>query len=417
MKEQLIDNAYSIARERYASIGVDTDKAMDILQNISLSMHCWQADDVTGFESAGALTGGIQTTGNYPGKARNMEEVRMDILKAMSFIPGRHRLSLHEIYGDFGGRFVDRNEVEPSHFDSWMQWAAENGIKLDFNSTSFSHPKSGNLTLASPDKGIRDFWVEHTERCRAIAEEMGRRQDDPCIMNLWIHDGSKDITVNRMMYRELLKDSLDRIFSKEYANMKDSIESKVFGIGLESYTVGSNDFYIGYGVSRQKLVTLDTGHFHPTESVADKLPSLLLFVPEVLLHVSRPVRWDSDHVTIMNDETLDLCKEIVRCGALGRVHIGLDYFDASINRIGAYVIGSRATQKCLLQALLEPLPALRRYEAEEKGFERLALLEEAKSMPWNAVWDMFCMRNGVPVGDEFIAGVEEYETEVTSKRC
>lgn len=417
MKEQLIDNAYSIARERYASIGVDTDKAMDILQNISLSMHCWQADDVTGFESAGALTGGIQTTGNYPGKARNMEEVRMDILKAMSFIPGRHRLSLHEIYGDFGGRFVDRNEVEPSHFESWMQWAAENGIKLDFNSTSFSHPKSGNLTLASPDKGIRDFWVEHTERCRAIAEEMGRRQDDPCIMNLWIHDGSKDITVNRMMYRELLKDSLDRIFSKEYANMKDSIESKVFGIGLESYTVGSNDFYIGYGVSRQKLVTLDTGHFHPTESVADKLSSLLLFVPEVLLHVSRPVRWDSDHVTIMNDETLDLCKEIVRCGALGRVHIGLDYFDASINRIGAYVIGSRATQKCLLQALLEPLPALRRYEAEEKGFERLALLEEAKSMPWNAVWDMFCMRNGVPVGDEFIAGVEEYETEVTSKRC
>lgn len=417
MKEQLIDNAYSIARERYASIGVDTDKAMDILQNISLSMHCWQADDVTGFESAGALTGGIQTTGNYPGKARNMEEVRMDILKAMSFIPGRHRLSLHEIYGDFGGRFVDRNEVEPSHFESWMQWAAENGIKLDFNSTSFSHPKSGNLTLASPDKGIRDFWVEHTSRCRAIAEEMGRRQDDPCIMNLWIHDGSKDITVNRMMYRKLLKDSLDRIFSKEYANMKDSIESKVFGIGLESYTVGSNDFYIGYGVSRQKLVTLDTGHFHPTESVADKLSSLLLFVPEVLLHVSRPVRWDSDHVTIMNDETLDLCKEIVRCGALGRVHIGLDYFDASINRIGAYVIGSRATQKCLLQALLEPLPALRRYEAEEKGFERLALLEEAKSMPWNAVWDMFCMRNGVPVGDEFIAGVEEYEAEVTSKRC
>lgn len=417
MKEQLIDNAYSIARERYVSIGVDTDKAMDILQNISLSMHCWQADDVTGFESAGALTGGIQTTGNYPGKARNMEEVRMDILKAMSFIPGRHRLSLHEIYGDFGGRFVDRNEVEPSHFESWMQWAAENGIKLDFNSTSFSHPKSGNLTLASPDKGIRDFWVEHTSRCRAIAEEMGRRQDDPCIMNLWIHDGSKDITVNRMMYRELLKDSLDRIFSKEYANMKDSIESKVFGIGLESYTVGSNDFYIGYGVSRQKLVTLDTGHFHPTESVADKLSSLLLFVPEVLLHVSRPVRWDSDHVTIMNDETLDLCKEIVRCGALGRVHIGLDYFDASINRIGAYVIGSRATQKCLLQALLEPLPALRRYEAEEKGFERLALLEEAKSMPWNAVWDMFCMRNGMPVGDEFIAGVEEYEAEVTSKRC
>ena len=416
MKEQLINKAYEIAKERYAVLGIDTDKAMDALQNISLSMHCWQADDVTGFESGGALTGGIQATGNYPGKARNMEEVRMDILKAMSFIPGRHRLSLHEIYGDFGGKFVDRDQVEPSHFESWMQWAAENGIKLDFNSTSFSHPKSGNLSLANPDKAIRDFWVEHTVRCRAIAEEMGRRQNDPCIMNLWIHDGSKDITVNRMMYRELLKDSLDRIFATEYKHMKDSIESKVFGIGLESYTVGSNDFYIGYGVQHQKLVTLDTGHFHPTESVADKLSSLLLFVPEVLLHVSRPVRWDSDHVTIMNDETLDLCKEIVRCNALNRVHIGLDYFDASINRIGAYVIGSRVTQKCLLQALLEPLDTLRRYEAEDKGFERLALLEECKSLPWNAVWDMFCLRNGVPVGEEFIAGVDEYEAEVTSKR-
>lgn len=416
MKEQLINKAYEIAKERYAVLGIDTDKAMDALQNISLSMHCWQADDVTGFESGGALTGGIQATGNYPGKARNMEEVRMDILKAMSFIPGRHRLSLHEIYGDFGGKFVDRDQVEPSHFESWMEWAAENDIKLDFNSTSFSHPKSGNLSLANPDKAIRDFWVEHTVRCRAIAEEMGRRQNDPCIMNLWIHDGSKDITVNRMMYRELLKDSLDRIFATEYKHMKDSIESKVFGIGLESYTVGSNDFYIGYGVQHQKLVTLDTGHFHPTESVADKLSSLLLFVPEVLLHVSRPVRWDSDHVTIMNDETLDLCKEIVRCNALNRVHIGLDYFDASINRIGAYVIGSRATQKCLLQALLEPLHTLRRYEAEDKGFERLALLEECKSLPWNAVWDMFCLRNGVPVGEEFIAGVDEYEAEVTSKR-
>lgn len=416
MKEQLINKAYEIAKERYAVLGIDTDKAMDALQNISLSMHCWQADDVTGFESGGALTGGIQATGNYPGKARNMEEVRMDILKAMSFIPGRHRLSLHEIYGDFGGKFVDRDQVEPSHFESWMEWAAENDIKLDFNSTSFSHPKSGNLSLANPDKAIRDFWVEHTVRCRAIAEEMGRRQNAPCIMNLWIHDGSKDITVNRMMYRELLKDSLDRIFATEYKHMKDSIESKVFGIGLESYTVGSNDFYIGYGVQHQKLVTLDTGHFHPTESVADKLSSLLLFVPEVLLHVSRPVRWDSDHVTIMNDDTLDLCKEIVRCNALNRVHIGLDYFDASINRIGAYVIGSRATQKCLLQALLEPLHTLRRYEAEDKGFERLALLEECKSLPWNAVWDMFCLRNGVPVGEEFIAGVDEYEAEVTSKR-
>lgn len=416
MKEEQIINAYKLAKARYADLGIDTDKVMDTLQRTSLSLHCWQADDVTGFESRGTLTGGIQTTGNYPGKARNIDELRQDILKAASYIPGKHRLSLHEIYGDFGGQFIDRDQVEPRHFESWMQWAAENGMKLDFNSTSFSHPKSGDLSLANPDKSIRDFWVKHTKRCRAIAEEMGKRQQDPCIMNLWVHDGSKDITVNRMKYRELLKDSLDRIFAQEYTHMKDCVESKVFGIGLESYTVGSNDFYIGYGVLRQKLITLDTGHFHPTESVADKLSSLLLFVPEVMLHVSRPVRWDSDHVTIMNDETLDLCHEIVRCGALERVHIGLDYFDASINRIGAYVIGSRATQKCLLQALLEPLDTLRRYEAEGKGFQRLALLEEAKSLPWNAVWDMFCLKNDVPVGHEFISEIEKYEAEVTSKR-
>ena len=416
MKEEQIINAYKLAKARYADLGIDTDKVMDTLQRTSLSLHCWQADDVTGFESRGTLTGGIQTTGNYPGKARNIDELRQDILKAASYIPGKHRLSLHEIYGDFGGQFIDRDQVEPRHFESWMQWAAENGMKLDFNSTSFSHPKSGDLSLANPDKSIRDFWVEHTKRCRAIAEEMGKRQQDPCIMNLWVHDGSKDITVNRMKCRELLKDSLDRIFAQEYTHMKDCVESKVFGIGLESYTVGSNDFYIGYGVLRQKLITLDTGHFHPTESVADKLSSLLLFVPEVMLHVSRPVRWDSDHVTIMNDETLDLCHEIVRCGALERVHIGLDYFDASINRIGAYVIGSRATQKCLLQALLEPLDTLRRYEAEGKGFQRLALLEEAKSLPWNAVWDMFCLKNDVPVGHEFISEIEKYEAEVTSKR-
>jgi L-rhamnose isomerase len=270
--------------------------------------------------------------------------------------------------------------------------------------------------LANPDKAIRDFWIEHSKRCRAIAEYMGVRQGDPCIMNLWVHDGSKDITVNRMLYRELLKDSLDQIFAQQYDNMKDCVESKVFGIGLESYTVGSNDFYIGYGATHNKIITLDTGHFHPTESVADKLSSLLLFVPEVMLHVSRPVRWDSDHVTIMNDETMDLCKEIVRCNALDRVHIGLDYFDASINRIGAYVIGTRATQKCLLQAMLEPLAQLRQYEANGQGFERLALLEESKSMPWNAVWDMFCLRNSVPVGEGFIADIQQYEREVTSKR-
>ena len=416
MNEQKIKQAYDYAVERYAAIGVDVEKAMEQLQKVQLSLHCWQADDVTGFESTGELTGGIQATGNYPGKARNIDELRADILKAASLIPGKHRLNLHEIYGDFGGKFVDRDQVEPAHFESWMQWAEENGMKLDFNSTSFSHPKSGELSLSNPDPEIRNFWIEHTKRCRAIAEEMGKRQNDPCIMNLWVHDGSKDITVNRMQYRALLKDSLDQIFEVKYDNMKDCIESKVFGIGLESYTVGSNDFYIGYAAQNQKIITLDTGHFHPTESVADKVSSMLLYVPELMLHVSRPVRWDSDHVTIMNDDTLDLCKEIVRCDALDRVHVGLDYFDASINRIGAYVVGSRATQKCMLQALLEPLPLLRKYEANGQGFERLALLEECKSLPWNAVWDMFCLKNGVPVGEAFIADIEKYEADVTSKR-
>ena len=416
MNEQHIRQAYALAVERYAAIGIDVEMVMQQLQGVQLSLHCWQADDVTGFESAGELTGGIQATGNYPGKARNIDELRADVLKAASLIPGKHRLNLHEIYGDFDGKFVDRDEVEPAHFESWMQWAAEQGMKLDFNSTSFSHPKSGDLSLAHPDEGIRNFWIEHTKRCRAVAEELGKRQGDPCIMNLWVHDGSKDITVNRMKYRALLKDSLDQVFATEYQHMKDCIESKVFGIGLESYTVGSNDFYIGYAAQNQKIITLDTGHFHPTESVADKVSSMLLFVPELMLHVSRPVRWDSDHVTIMNDETLDLCKEIVRCDALDRVHVGLDYFDASINRIGAYVIGSRATQKCMLQALLEPLHLLRKYEANGQGFERLALLEECKSLPWNAVWDMFCLKNNVPVGESFIAEVQKYEAEITSKR-
>ena len=416
MNEAKIKQAYDIAVERYAEFGIDVEKVLEKLHKVEISMHCWQADDVNGFESAGDLTGGIQTTGNYPGKARNIEELRADILKAKSLIPGKQRLNLHEIYGDFGGQFVDRDQVEPKHFESWIQWGLEHGMKLDFNSTSFSHAKSGDLSLSNPNPEIRNFWIEHTKRCRAVAEEMGRRQGDPCIMNLWVHDGSKDITVNRMKYRELLKDSLDQIFATKYDNMKDCIESKVFGIGLESYTVGSNDFYIGYGAQNNKMITLDTGHFHPTESVADKLSSLLLYVPEVMLHVSRPVRWDSDHVTIMNDDTLDLMHEIVRCDALDKVHIGLDYFDASINRLGAYIVGTRATQKCLLRALLEPLAQLREYEANGQLFERLALLEEAKNLPWNAVWDMYCLRNNVPVGEAFIADVQKYEQEVTSKR-
>ncbi len=417
MKTELIEKAYDLAKERYAALGVETDQVMEQLQKIALSLHCWQADDVAGFENPdGQLSGGIQATGNYPGKARNIEEVRADILKAASYIPGSHRLNLHAIYGDFGGKFVDRDQIEPKHFMSWMQWAKDNGLKLDFNSTSFSHPKSGELSLSNPNDEIRNFWIEHTKRCRAIAEEMGKFQGSPCVMNLWIHDGSKDQTVNRLRYRELLKQSLDEIFATPYKNMKDCIEAKLFGIGAESYTVGSYDFYLGYGAKNNKIVTLDTGHFHLTESIADKISSLLLFTPEIMLHVSRPVRWDSDHVTIMNDDTLDLAKEIVRCNALDRVNIGLDYFDASINRIGAYVIGSRATQKCFLQALLEPIVTLRQYEANGQNFERLALLEECKSLPWNAVWDYFCLKNGVPVGEDYITEIQKYEREVTSKR-
>ena len=417
MKKELIEKAFELAKERYAAIGVDVEAALEKLQKVQLSLHCWQADDVTGFENAGALTGGIQATGNYPGKARNIEELRADIEKVTSLLPGKHRLNLHASYADFSETGpVDRDQLEPKHFESWMKWAEEKGMKLDFNSTSFSNPKSEDLTLSSPKEDIRKFWVEHTKRCRAIAEEMGRRQGDPAILNVWIHDVSKDITVNRMEYRAILKKSLDEIFEQKYENMKDCVESKVFGIGLESYTVGSNDFYTAYAAQNGKIVTLDTGHFHPTESIADKMSSLLLFTPEVMLHVSRPVRWDSDHVTIINDETLDLTKEIVRCDALDRVHIGLDYFDASINRIGAYVIGARATQKCVLQALLEPLKTLREYEANGQGFERLALLEECKALPWNAVWDMFCLRNGVAVGEEFIAEIQQYEKDVTSKR-
>lgn len=419
MKKQTIEQAYAMAKERYADLGVDTDAALAKLQKISLSLHCWQADDVTGFENPDAqLSGGIQTTGNYPGKARNIEELRQDILTATSLIPGRHRLSLHASYADFRSTgAVDRDALCPEHFASWMDWAEANGMKLDFNSTSFSHPKSGMLTLSNPDEGIRRFWVEHTKRCREIAEEMGRRQGDPAMLNIWIHDGSKDTTVNRIGYRRLLKQSLDEIFAVDYANMKDCIEAKLFGIGAESYTVGSYDFYLGYGAKYGKIVTLDTGHFHLTESIADKVSSLLLFTPEIMLHVSRPIRWDSDHVVIMNDDTLDLAKEIVRCDALDRVHIGLDYFDASINRIGAYVVGARATQKCVLQALLEPLAKLREYEASDRLFERLALLEEAKNLPWNAVWDMFCLQNDVPAGEAYIADVEKYEKDVTSKRA
>lgn len=416
MKTESIEKAYAYAKERYAVVGVDTDRAIELLKRTPISLHCWQADDVIGFERNEALSGGIQTTGNYPGRARNMEEVRQDILFVKSLLGGNQRLNLHETYGDFGGKLVDRDQVEVKHFQSWIDWAKENNMKLDFNSTSFSHPKSGNLSLANPDKGIRDFWIEHTKRCRKIADAMGKAQGDPCIMNIWVHDGSKDLTVERMRYRQIMVESLDEILAEKLDGVKNCLEAKLFGIGLESYTVGSHDFIAGYCATRKLMYTLDTGHYEQTENVSDMVASLLLFVPELMLHVSRPVRWDSDHVTIMNDQTLDLFKELVRAEALDRAHIGLDYFDASINRIGAYVVGTRATQKCLLQAFLEPIGQLRSYEDADKGFERLALLEEAKSLPFGAVYDYFNLTSNVPVGEEFIPVIEQYEKDVLTKR-
>ena len=417
MKEELVRKAYEVAKERYAEIGVDTEKVLKQLQDFHLSLHCWQADDVAGFEvQAGSLSGGIQSTGNYPGKARNIDELRADILEAKSLIPGNHRLNLHEIYGDFKGKVVDRDEVTVEYFQSWIDWAKENDTKLDFNSSSFSHPKSGSLSLSNPDEGIRGFWVEHTRRCRDIANAMGEAQGDPCIMNLWVHDGCKDMSVNHMLYRSMLKKSLDEIFAKKQPMMKDCIEGKVFGIGLESFTVGSHDFYTAYAAQNQKILTIDTGHYHPTESPADKVSAVLQFVPELMLHVSRPVRWDSDHVTIMDDPTQELFSEIVRADALDRVHYGLDFFDGSINRIGAYVIGSRAAQKCMLRALLEPKATISEAELKGQGYRVLALLEEQKAMPWQAVYDEFCVRNAVPVGQDFMKEIDSYEANVTSKR-
>ena len=416
MNAKQIEQNYLVAKERYAALGVDTDKALETLDKTPISLHCWQADDVVGFERNEAASGGIQTTGNYPGRARNIEEVRQDINEVTSLVGGTFRLNLHETYGDFGKTFVDRDEVGPEHFKSWMEWGKENGLKLDFNSTSFSHPKSGYLTLSNPDKAIRDFWIEHTKRCRRIADAMGKYQDDPCIMNIWIHDGSKDYTVERYRYREILKECLDNILSEQLPHMKSCLEAKLFGIGLEAYTVGSHDFYAGYCSKNNVIYTLDTGHYEPTENVSDAVSSLLLFVPELMLHVSRPMHWDSDHVTLYDDNTRNLFAELVRSGQLHRAHIGLDYFDASINRIGAYVIGIRATQKSLLHGLLEPLKTLCKYEDEGKWFERLALLEEEKTLPEGAVYDYYNLTHNLPVGEEFIQSVSEYEKNVLSKR-
>ena len=416
MKEEQIKKAYEAAKARYAEFGIDTDKAIETLEHTPISLHCWQADDVVGFERGEAASGGIQTTGNYPGRARNIDELRADIDEVTSMLAGPMRLNLHETYGEFGGKFVDRDQVEPKHFEGWMQWAKERGLKLDFNSTSFSHPKSGYLTLSNPDKSIRDFWIEHTKRCRRIADAMGKYQGDPCIMNIWIHDGSKDYTVEKYRYREILKNSLDEILAEKLPNMKSCLEAKLFGIGLEAYTVGSHDLYAGYCAKNNVIYTLDTGHYEPTENVSDAVSALLLFVPELMLHVSRPMHWDSDHVTLFDDNTRNLFVELVRANALSRAHIGLDYFDASINRIGAYIIGVRAAQKSLLQAFLEPLAQLRKYEDEGKWFERLALMEEEKTLPMGAVYDYFNLKNGKPVAEDYLAEVEKYEREVLSKR-
>lgn len=420
MQEEQIKKAYEDAKARYASLGVDADQAIEKLNNLSISIHCWQADDVLGFENpGGGLTGGIQTTGNYPGRARTINELRADLEKVITLIPGSHRISLHATYGDFGGEFVDRDKIEPKHFQSWIDWAKEKGVKLDFNSTFFSHKKSeSGYTLSDFNPEIRNFWKEHLRCCRRIAAEIGRQQGDPCIHNIWVPDGEKDKTVSRNAHRELLKESLDEVLSEKISTdyLKDCVECKLFGIGSESYVVGSHEFYLGYAVKNNMLLTLDAGHFHPTETISDKLSSVLLFVPEVTLHVSRPERWDSDHVVILTDELQAIFQEIVRSGKADKVHVGLDYFDASINRIGAYVVGIRAAQKAMLQALLEPTDKLRDFEKQDKNFERLAYLEELKVMPWNALYNYYCSLQKVPVADKYIKDIQDYEEQVTSKR-
>ncbi len=420
-KFETIQQSYELARQQYSSLGVDIDAALNRLKKFEISLHCWQTDDVGGFETPDAALGGggIAVTGNYPGKASTIAEMQADLEKVMSLLPGKQRLNLHASYGEFGEKFVDRDQIEPSHFQGWIDWAAEQEIALDFNCTCFSHPKAdGGFTLSSKDEEIRRFWVEHTKRCRAIGAEMGKQLGKTCIHNIWIPDGSKDVPVDRYTHRALLKKSLDEIFEVEYSTeyLKDSIESKLFGIGAESMTVGSHDFYLGYAIKNNKLICLDNGHFHPTEQVGDKISACLQFVDELMLHVTRPVRWDSDHVVTFNEDVVLIAQEIIRSNAIDRVHMGLDFFDASINRIGAYVVGTRAAQQSMLFALLEPLDTLRRYEDEGKNFERLALLELMKSKPFGAVWDHFCMQEGVPVAEQYISEVQAYESEVLSKR-
>lgn len=414
-----VKESYELAKQRYAEFGIDTDAAVAQLKNIPISMHCWQGDDVIGFENPdGNLTGGIQTTGNYPGKARTLDELLADIEKALSMIPGKHRINVHAIYGDFGAG-VERDKIEPKHFKKWVDWAKKNGVGLDFNPTCFSHPMSDDgMTLSHPDKEVRDFWIRHCKACREIAAYFGKELGTPSVVNFWFPDGMKDITVDKYGPRKRMMEALDEIFSVKYPKeyILDAFESKVFGIGAESYTVGSNEFCLGYAVSRGKLICLDAGHFHPTEVISDKVSAVMCYVDEILLHVSRPVRWDSDHVVILNDELKNIAEELVRNDFLSRTHIGLDFFDASINRIAAWVIGMRNMQKALLMALLEPTKALAEDERKFDFTTRLAMLEELKTLPAGAVWDYFCETNSVPVGEEWISVMREYEAKVLPER-
>lgn len=414
-----IEKAYELAKEQYAAIGVDTDAVLEQLQKTVISMHCWQGDDVGGFLFKDiALSGGIQTTGNYPGKANTAEELRADINKAMSLIPGRQKLNLHAIYADTAEK-VDLDALEPHHFEAWVQWAKEQKTGLDFNPTCFSHPMADSgFTISSADKAVRDFWIRHCKQSRKIANYFGEQLGETAVTNFWFPDGYKDIPIDREAPRYRMMTALDEVFADQYdeKNTRDALESKVFGIGAESYTVGSNEFCLGYAVSRRKLYCLDAGHFHPTEVISDKIPSTLLFTDRLLLHVSRPVRWDSDHVVIMDDELLAIAQSLVRTGLIDRTYIGLDFFDASINRIAAWVIGTRNMQKALLRAMLEPTEALKKIELEGNYTARLALTEEYKTYPFGAVWDYFCFKNNVPVQANWLAEVRRYEKEVLAKR-
>ncbi len=420
MSKEKVQAMYEMAKERFAELGVDTEQAMAALQSAEISVQCWQGDDIHGFEATQqALSGGILATGDYPGGARNAGELRADLEKAFSLMPGKQRANLHAIYLETDGKAVERDELEIKYFENWMAWAKQLDIKLDFNTSMFAHPKAAEgYTLASYDKGIRDFWVEHGKRVRDIAAEMGKRQGSPCALNHWMVDGSKDVPADRFDRRKQFVQSMDRILEKKISKdvLLDSIESKLFGIGLESFTAGSGELALGYALSRDIMVTFDLGHFHPTESVADKISSTLLFMENILVHTSRAVRWDSDHVVIQNDEVNSLMQEIVRADALSRVYLALDYFDASINRIAAWVIGTRATQKALLAALLEPTATLQKMEREGDRTGRLALMEESRNMPVNAVWDQFCVKNDVPVGMAWLDEVRKYEKDVLLKR-